>query len=98
VSLYDLLNTIIHSNRLDRKMDPIPIVGLVAACSSLTKQCAGVVSTLHNLIDTYKYAEVAILSVAQECETIQFAWRKIAEWANGNLHHMDDFEELGKRL
>jgi hypothetical protein len=79
-------------------MDPASIVGLVAACSSLTKQCASVVDTLHSLVETYKHAELAILSIAEECGTIQFAWRRIAEWANGNLHQVDDFEELGERL
>lgn len=79
-------------------MDPASIVGLVAACSSLTKQCASVVEILHGLIETYRYAELAILSIVQECETIQFAWRRIAVWANENLHCVDDFEELGERL
>jgi hypothetical protein len=79
-------------------MDPASVVGLVAACCSLTKQCASVVTTLHGLIETYKHAELAILSIAEECSTIQFAWRKIAEWADGNLHRVDDFEELGERL
>jgi hypothetical protein len=51
-------------------MDPALIVGLVAACSSLTKQCASVVKTLHGLIETYKFAELTILSVITECETV----------------------------
>jgi hypothetical protein len=79
-------------------MDPASVVGLVAACGSLTKQCASVVTTLHGLIETYKHAELAMISIAEECSTIQYAWRKIAEWAEGNLHRVDDFEELGERL
>jgi hypothetical protein len=79
-------------------MDPASIVGLVAACSSLTKQCASVVKNLHGLIETYKTAELTILSVITECETIQFAWRRIELWAEEHLHYADDFEELGARL
>ncbi|KAF2030550.1 hypothetical protein EK21DRAFT_111864 [Setomelanomma holmii] len=79
-------------------MDPASIVGLVAACSSLTKQCASVVKTLYGLIETYKSAELTILSVVTECETIQFAWNRIELWAQGNLHHAADFEGLGARL
>jgi hypothetical protein len=77
-------------------MDPASVVGLVAACGSLTKQCASVVTTLHGLIETYKHTELAILSIAEECSTIQYAWRKIAEWAEGNLHRVDDFGTRGK--
>ena len=79
-------------------MDPASIVGLVAACSSLTKQCASVVKSLHGLIETYKSAELIILSVATECETIQFAWDRIETWAQQQLHHIDDFEDVGARL
>lgn len=80
------------------RMDPASVVGLVAACSSLTKQCASVVNTLHGLVETYKNAELAILSIAEECSTVEYAWRRIAEWAEGNLYDVEDFEELGERL
>jgi muconolactone delta-isomerase len=79
-------------------MDPASVVGLMAACSSLTKQCASVVNTLHGLVETYKNAELAILSIAEECSTVEYAWRRIAEWAEGNLYKVEDFEELGERL
>ncbi|KAH7379227.1 hypothetical protein DE146DRAFT_308450 [Phaeosphaeria sp. MPI-PUGE-AT-0046c] len=79
-------------------MDPASIIGLVAACSSLTKQCASVVKALHGLIETYKSAELIILAVATECETIQFAWCRIETWAQEQLHHVDDFEEVEARL
>jgi hypothetical protein len=79
-------------------MDPASIVGLVAACSSLTKQCASVVKSLNGLIETYKSAELTIVSVITECETIQFAWHRIESWAQEHLDDVDDFEELGARL
>jgi hypothetical protein len=79
-------------------MDPASIAGLVAACFSLTKQCASVIKTLHALIETYKSAELTILSVVTECETIQFAWLRIELWAKEHLYHVDGFEELGARL
>ncbi|OAL07158.1 hypothetical protein IQ06DRAFT_299809 [Phaeosphaeriaceae sp. SRC1lsM3a] len=79
-------------------MDPASIIGLVAACASLTKQCASVVKSLHGLIETYKSAELIILSVVTECETIQFAWCRIESWAQEQLHHIDDFEDVGARL
>jgi len=79
-------------------MDPASIVGLVAACSSLTKLCGSVVKNLHGLIETYKLAELTILSVITECETIQFAWHRIESWAAEHLHNAEEFEELGARL
>jgi hypothetical protein len=79
-------------------MDPASIIGLVAACSSLTKQCASVVESLYSLAETYKHSELYILSILQECETRQYAWRRIAVWANENLHQVDDSEELADRL
>lgn len=79
-------------------MDPASIVSLVAACGSLTKQCASVVKALHGLMETLKHAELALLSMSEECSTIRFAWRKIGDWANENLKHQDDCEELVERL
>jgi len=79
-------------------MDPASIISLVAACGSLAKHCAGVTKALHSLAETLKHAELALLSICEECSTIQFAWRKIEKWAIDNLHHVDDSEELGERL
>lgn len=79
-------------------MDPGSIVGLVAACSSLAKQCTSVVKTLHELAETYKHADLTILSIATECETIQFAWKKIGAWVEENIQSSSESDNLGERL
>lgn len=79
-------------------MDPASIVGLVSACSNLVKTCGGVVETLYTLVETYKDAELSILSIIEECETVRFAWSRLEEWAESSARHIDSYEELLRRL
>lgn len=79
-------------------MDPVSVVSLVAACASLAKTCAGIAKTLHSLVETYKFAELAILSITEECETVQLAWDRIEQWAKSNLHQIDRPEQIIERL
>lgn len=89
-------SAILHASTTS-SMDPASIFGLAAACSSLTKLCAAsVVKSLHGLVE--RSAELTILSVVAECETIQFAWRSIESQAEEHMHNVNDFEEIGERL
>jgi hypothetical protein len=79
-------------------MDPASIVGLVAACATLVKTCGGVVKLLHKVAKSYSDAELSILSVVDECETIKFAWSSLEAWAEKNIHGVEDNDQLLERL
>jgi hypothetical protein len=49
-------------------------------------------------METYTHAELAILAIIEECETVQFVWRRIAQWASEHLHQIDGHQELGGSL
>jgi hypothetical protein len=79
-------------------MDPASIVGLVAACATLVKTCGGVVKLLHKVAKSYSDAELSILSVIEECESIKFAWSRLEAWTIKNIHGVEDHDELLERL
>jgi hypothetical protein len=79
-------------------MDPASVVGLVAACASLTKTCVSLVKGLHDIAQVYKDAELEIISMADQCKVIQFAWKSLEEWANEGLLSMVNHEEVVDRL
>ncbi|KAH7120845.1 hypothetical protein B0J11DRAFT_50555 [Dendryphion nanum] len=74
------------------------VVGLIAACSSLAKVCGTVVTSLHSLAETFRHAELSILSIRQECETIQFAWSQIEIWASRHLIDVENCAQLREQL
>lgn len=79
-------------------MDPASIISIAAAAGSLAFKCGTIVQTLHCLQERYKRAELTILSVIQDCRTIQLAWSRIEKWAGSGLEFLDDHEELAERL
>jgi hypothetical protein len=46
----------------------------------------------------YKDAELAILSMIEQCENIRLAWSSLEEWAGKHLHLMDNSELLLERF
>lgn len=62
------------------------------------KTCGGVVKALHTLAETYNDAELAILSMIEECENIRFAWSTLEDWATHSLRGMINCEQLLERL
>lgn len=79
-------------------MDPVSVASLVAACASLATNCVKAAEALRSLVDRYKQAELSILSLVEECATIQLAWRGIEKWAEKNIQQMDSHEEIAERL
>ena len=59
--------------------DPISVISLIEGSIGLVVQCGSVAKTLSDMITKFKHAEVAIISLIQEVETIQFAWDRIKE-------------------
>ncbi|KAI9877767.1 MAG: hypothetical protein M1830_002897 [Pleopsidium flavum] len=63
--------------------DPVTIVAIVNGSFGLALKCAKVAKDLHDLAEKYKHAELAILSMVEECEVIQLAWSRIQGWCQG---------------
>ena len=70
--------------------DPIAVISLVEGSIGLVLQCGSVAKTLSDMITKFKHAEVAITSMIQEVETIQFAWNRIKEWSEEHAEAATD--------
>ena len=70
--------------------DPISVISLVEGSIGLVLQCGTVAKTLSDMIAKFKHAEVAITSMIQEVETIQFAWNRIKEWSEEHAEAATD--------
>ena len=79
-------------------MDPTTILSVVNVSAGLTIKCGNVIQALYELAQRYKQAELTILSVIEECHTIQLAWTRIEEWATQNLVRSEEHDELLERL
>jgi hypothetical protein len=79
-------------------MDPVTILSIASAAGSLAFKCGTIVQTLHGLRDKFKQAELTILSVIQDCRTIELAWSQIQKWAADNFDVDDEHDDLAERL
>lgn len=79
-------------------MDPMSVISIAGAAGSLAFKCGKIVQTLHCLRERYKRAELTILSVIQDCRTIQLAWSRIERWAASGFDALEDHGELAERL
>ena len=70
--------------------DPISVISLVEGSIGLALQCGSLVKTLSDMIGKFKHAEVAITSMIQEVETIQFAWNRIKAWSEEHAEAATD--------
>ena len=70
--------------------DPISVISLVEGSIGLVLQCGSVAKTLSDMIVKFKTAEVAITSLIQEVETIQFAWSRIKGWSEDHAEAATD--------
>ena len=70
--------------------DPISVISLVEGSIGLVLQCGSVAKTLSDIIAKFKYAEVAIMSLIQEVEAVQFAWNRIKEWSEDHAEAATD--------
>ena len=70
--------------------DPISVMSLVEGSIGLVLQCGSVAKTLSDMIAKFKQAGVAITSLIQEVETIQFAWSRIKEWSEDHAEAATD--------
>ena len=70
--------------------DPISVISLVEGSIGLVLQCGSVAKTLSDMIAKFRTAEVAITSLIQEVETIQFAWSRIKGWSEDHAEAATD--------
>lgn len=57
--------------------DPITLLQVISASTNLVAQCAQVIKGLHDLAGKFTNAELSILSIAHELDTIRLAWERI---------------------
>ena len=70
--------------------DPMSVIALIEGSIGLVLQCGSVAKTLSDMMTKFKNAEVAITSMIQEVETIQFAWNRIKEWSEEHAEAATD--------
>ena len=83
-------NSFGHTQTLPTMADPISVISLIEGSIGLVVQCGSVAKTLSDMIAKFKHAEVAIMSLIQEVETIQFAWDRIKEWSEDHAEAATD--------
>lgn len=83
-------------------MEPASILATVNTSIGLTSKIVTVAKDLHDLAKRCKDAELTILSIAEECEIIRLAWRKIENWcrswANTDFTDIELLERLDRSL
>ena len=81
--------------------DPISIISLLEGSISLIFQCGSVAKTLNDMIGKFNLAQLTIMSLIQEVETIEMAWSRIREWSQNHSEAASDirfFERLNRSL
>ena len=82
--------------------DPATIFGIVSGAAGLVLQCAKVAKTLGDLAEKHKNAQITILSIIQEIEIIEAAWKRTGEWSHevdeGTLANSDLLQRLDRSL
>ncbi|KAF2088038.1 hypothetical protein K490DRAFT_65319 [Saccharata proteae CBS 121410] len=79
-------------------MDPVSILSIVSACTNLGFKCASLVHALHTAVERFKSAELSILSLVEECSTIQLAWDHIQRWIQAELEGVPDQQAMLERI
>lgn len=75
-------------------MDPVSIFALVSGSASLISQCASAINSFNGIARKYKQAELTKLSMIQEVDIIELAWKPIKEWSEGYTEAGPDVELL----
>ena len=62
-------------------MDPVTVLAIVNGSASLILNCASVIKSLHEVAAKHKKANIAVISLVSEIDTIELAWTRIKQWA-----------------
>ena len=79
-------------------MDPVTIVSLAAACTSLAVAAGKSVIALKKLAGAYKDSSLAIRSLANECNTIALAVQQLRNWIESPADVPDLEEDIWLQL
>ena len=74
--------------------DPISMISLVEGSISLIIQCGSAIKSLNEIAAKYKQAELALSSMIQEVDIIEFAWKRIKDWFESYTNEAGDVELL----
>ena len=74
------------------------LVSIIAGAAGLAIKCAQVAEGLHDLAAKHKRAQITLLSMTQEVETIQAAWSRIEQWSQDSTNAFSVNRELLERL
>ena len=61
--------------------DPVTVLGIVTGSAGLILNCASVIKSLYEVAEKHKKADIAVMSLVSEVDTIELAWTRIKEWA-----------------
>ena len=78
--------------------DLVTVYSIVAGAWNLASKSATIVKDLRDLTNKYKNAELSLLALIEECETIELAWSRIQRWCNGWADDASADKQLLERL
>ena len=78
--------------------DPVTVLAIVNGSAGLILKCASVIKSLHEIANKHKKADIAVMSLISEVDTIELAWKQIKEWAKDYFRDAAVDTELLNRL
>ncbi|EKG22179.1 hypothetical protein MPH_00507 [Macrophomina phaseolina MS6] len=79
-------------------MDPVTVLGIANAAANLGLKCVSIVHALHTAAERFKTAELAILSLVEECSTIELAWDQLRLYVQTDLAAVPENEQIVRRI
>lgn len=79
-------------------MDPVTVLGIVNAAANLGLKCVTIIHSLHTAAERFKTADLSILSLVEECSTIELAWDQLRLYVQSELAHVPGNEHIVHRI
>ena len=78
--------------------DPVTAVAIAIAngATVLALKCASVAKSLNDLTNKHKKANLAIMTINQELDTIEAAWSRIRDWSRYTTAETSEYELLNR--
>ncbi|KAF2829391.1 hypothetical protein CC86DRAFT_404033 [Ophiobolus disseminans] len=74
------------------------VVGLIAACSTITVRAATIGKDLYTLISKYKTADKKVLQLSTHVKAVRVVSRLLSTWLEGEAVGSEEVEEVKKDL
>ena len=75
-------------------MDPVSLIGLIAATAQLLQMCGGIAKRCHTACGHFKEASRTLNAIATECRTFEAAITTIQDWIENTLRNSSQKEKL----